>query len=167
MSTTFNIWDGAAWRTAIGLSIYDKPATTWRTAKNVSVWDQAAGVWRLGFTTASISSLTGDCVAYGNTTSGQFDVTWTTSGDLTGFSVTLDWKIAANSASGTYSTNWVTGQSATSGTTYSGDASVLSGWAGDMNTAGSKVFIRARLVYGSIDADAPGSPKAKTSLWLS
>jgi hypothetical protein len=107
MAKSFSIREvGVAWRTAIaGTGIYQVSAATWRTAKNIWMYEPTGGLWHLGFTTGSISGLAGTDVG-GSPTDGLLDLTWSHSGYVTEFTITIDADLAGGT---TYATNMWSG----------------------------------------------------------
>lgn len=106
MAKSFSCYDGSAWRTATSLYIYDPSAATWRTAKEAWIYEPTGAQWHLGFAAGTISSLAGMDVG-GSPTDGLLDLTWSHSGAVDLFTITIDADLAGGT---TYGTNmWSSG----------------------------------------------------------
>jgi hypothetical protein len=96
MAKAFSAWDGATYRTATALSVWDGSA--WRTVTTGWVWDGSAwqqcyGAGGGGGSTPSLLAVYAQRMWCASTA--DIELSWITSGTLTGWHIDIDYSVGA------------------------------------------------------------------------
>lgn len=144
MPLWINDGGSTTWRSVTEFSINDGGSTTWRTVTTAWINDGGSTTWRQIYSNRALASLSGLDYSGSDPTLGLLRISWTTSGDMTGLTITIDADFAGGSTYGSSVDSGV----ATTATPYD---STLSGMVGFSTL--DTTNIRLRLMEGATVVD--------------